>query len=101
MRTRDAVAAVGERLSSELAAEAFGQQGLRAETIDPRTLIVTDDAFGAASPLLEEIGPRLKLKLKPMLGTGQVPGRRRVRGRHPGRRDHDARPRAAPTRPRR
>jgi aspartate kinase len=72
-RTRDAVAAVGERLSSELVAQALAQRGLRAETIDPRTLIVTDEAFGGASPLLEEIGPRLKLKMKPMLGTGQIP----------------------------
>ena len=72
-RTRDAIAAIGERLSSELVAEALSQQGLRAETIDARTVIITDDAFGAASPLLSEIGPRLKLKMKPMLGTGQVP----------------------------
>jgi aspartate kinase len=72
-RTRDAVAAVGERLSSELVAEAFGQRGLRAETIDPRTVIITDDAFGGAAPRLEETGKRLQLKLKPMLGTGQVP----------------------------
>ena len=54
-------------------AEALSQHGLRAETIDARTVIITDDAFGDASPLLEEIGPRLKLKMKPMLGTGQVP----------------------------
>jgi aspartate kinase len=72
-RTRDAIAAVGERLSSELVAAALAQQGLRAETIDARTVVITDDGFGHAAPLLEEIGPRLKLKTKPMLGTGQVP----------------------------
>jgi aspartate kinase len=72
-RTRDAIAAIGERLSSELVAEALSQQGLRAETIDARTLVITDDHFGAATPLLDEIAPRLKLKMKPMLGTGQVP----------------------------
>jgi aspartate kinase len=72
-RTRDAIAAIGERLSSELVAEALSQQGLRAETIDARTVILTDDEFGAASPLMSEIAPRLKLKMKPMLGTGQVP----------------------------
>src|SRR5260221_28334 len=49
-RTRDAIAAVGERLSSELGAEALAQRGLRAETIDARTVIVTDDAFGHATP---------------------------------------------------
>jgi aspartate kinase len=54
-------------------AEALSQQGLRAETIDARTVIITDNAFGAASPLLEEIAPRLTLKMKPMLGTGQLP----------------------------
>jgi aspartate kinase len=72
-RTRDAVAAIGERLSSELVAEALRQHGLRAETIDARTVIITDDAFGGASPLLEDIAPRLALKVKPMLGTGQIP----------------------------
>ena len=72
-RTRDAIAAIGERLSSELVAEALSQGGLRAETIDARTVILTDDKFGAASPLMAEIAPRLKLKMKPMLGTGQVP----------------------------
>ncbi len=72
-RTRDAIAAIGERLSSELVAEALQPAGLRAETIDARTVILTDDTFGAASPLMDEIAPRLKLKMKPMLGTGQVP----------------------------
>jgi aspartate kinase len=72
-RTRDAIAAIGERLSSELMAEALSQAGLRGETIDARTVIITDDAFGAASPLLGEIAPRLKLQMKPMLDTGQVP----------------------------
>ena len=72
-RTRDAMAAAGERLSCELVAEALGQAGLRAETIDARTVIITDAAFGAAAPLLEESRPRLALQMKPMLGTGQVP----------------------------
>ena len=72
-RTRDAMAAAGERLSSELVAETLASQGLRAETIDARTVIITDDAFGGAGPLLEEISARLGLKLKPMLGTGLLP----------------------------
>jgi aspartate kinase len=72
-RTRDAMAAAGERLSSELVAETLAHQGLRAETIDARTVIITDDAYGGAAPLLEEIGPRLALKMRPMLGTGQIP----------------------------
>jgi aspartate kinase len=72
-RTLDAVAAIGERLSSEIVAEALVQEGLRAETVDARTLLITDETFGAASPLLEEIAPRLRLQLKPMLDTGLLP----------------------------
>jgi aspartate kinase len=72
-RTLDAVAAIGERLSCEIVAEALVQEGLRAETVDARTIVITDQAFGGASPLLEEIAPRLRLQLKPMLDTGLVP----------------------------
>ena len=35
----------------------LSQQGLRAETIDCRTVVITDDALGGASPLLAEIAP--------------------------------------------
>jgi aspartate kinase len=72
-RTLDAVAAIGERLSSELVAEALGVEGVRAETVDARNVIITDDRFGGAAPLLEEIEPRLKLQTKAMLDTGLVP----------------------------
>jgi aspartate kinase len=72
-RTLDAVAAIGERLSSAIVAEALVQEGLRAEVVDARTLIITDEAFGAASPLMAEIAPRARLHLKPMLDTGIVP----------------------------
>jgi aspartate kinase len=72
-RTLDAVGAIGERLSSEIVAAALVQEGLRAEVVDARTLVITDDAFGNASPLLEEMAPRVRLQLEPMLGTGLVP----------------------------
>jgi aspartokinase len=66
-RTLDAVAAIGERLSSEIVAEALVQEGLRAELVDARTLVITDEAFGNASPQLSEMAPRVRLKLKPMI----------------------------------
>jgi aspartate kinase len=72
-RTLDAVGAIGERLSCEIVAEALEQEGLRAEVVDARTLVITDDAFGSASPLLGEMAPRVRLQLEPMLGTGLVP----------------------------
>jgi aspartate kinase len=72
-RTLDAVAAVGERLSAEIVGEALAQEGLRAEVVDARTLVITDEGFGRAAPQLQEMGPRVRLKLKPMLETGLVP----------------------------
>ena len=72
-RTLDAVAAIGERLSSEIVAEALVQEGLRAEVVDARTVVITDEGFGSASPRLADMAPRVRLKLKPMLDTGLVP----------------------------
>jgi aspartate kinase len=72
-RTLDAVAAIGERLSSAIVAEALVQEGLRAEVVDARTVVITDEGFGGASPQLDEMAPRVRLKLGPMLETGLVP----------------------------
>jgi aspartate kinase len=72
-RTLDAVAAVGERLSCEIMADALSQEGLRAEVVDARTIVITDECFGHATPQLQDTAPRVRLRLKPMLGTGLVP----------------------------
>jgi len=53
-RTRDAVWAYGERASSLIVAGALEQIDVRAEAVDAATAIVTDDAFGNASPLMDE-----------------------------------------------
>jgi len=72
-RTLDAVGAIGERLSCEIVTAALDQEGLRAQDVDARTVIITDECFGEASPLMEESGPRVRIHLKPMLETGLVP----------------------------
>ncbi len=53
-RTRDAVWAYGERASSLIVAGALEHIDVRAEAVDAATAIVTDDAFGSASPLMDE-----------------------------------------------
>ncbi len=72
-RTLDAVAATGERLSLELVVAALVQEGLRAHEVDARTLVITDECFGNASPLVDETAARARLHLVPMLDTGVVP----------------------------
>jgi len=72
-RTLDAVAAIGERLSCELVVAALAQEGLRAQAVDARTVLVTDETFCAAQPLMDETAKRVRIHLKPMLDTGVVP----------------------------
>jgi aspartate kinase len=72
-RSLDAIAGLGERLSAEIAATALAAQGLPAVARDARTVMVTDDSFGRAQPLLEETGARVDEFLRPVLEAGQVP----------------------------
>jgi aspartate kinase len=72
-RTLDAVAAIGERLSCEIMTAALVQAGVRAQAVDARTVVITDEAFCAATPLMDEIDSRARIHLKPMVDTGVVP----------------------------
>lgn len=53
-RSRDAVWAYGERASALIVAGALEHIDVRAEVVDAAGAIVTDDAFGSASPLMDE-----------------------------------------------
>jgi aspartate kinase len=72
-RSRDAIAALGERISYEIVAGALEAAGIRARAVDSRDLIVTDEAFGRAAPLFEETTPRVREALLPLLEKGIVP----------------------------
>jgi len=72
-RSLDAVAAVGELLSSRIVAAALASRGLPTSWTDPRTLIVTDDRFTSAAPLMRETWSRLSTCLEPLLAGGRVP----------------------------
>lgn len=53
-RSMDAIASLGERLSSLVVTFAFQAAGLRTQHVDARRVIVTDDRFTQAQPLLGE-----------------------------------------------
>jgi len=72
-RTLDAVAAIGERLSCELMAAELVQRGVRPHLLDARTIVITNETFCGASPLVEETAARVRLHVKPLLDTGVVP----------------------------
>jgi len=72
-RTLDAIAAVGERLAFEVVAAALQARGLPAQAVDARPLIVTDESFGRATPLMDETSSRVREVIRPVLQAGSVP----------------------------
>ncbi len=65
LRSMDAIASVGERLSSLIVTFAFQSSGLRACHIDSRRVIVTDARFTQAQPSIEETYALLRETVKP------------------------------------
>jgi aspartokinase/homoserine dehydrogenase 1 len=72
-RGTDAVASFGEQLSANILAALLREQGLRAQALSATELIVTDDHFGAAAPLMAPTRQRLQQCIKPLVERGVVP----------------------------
>lgn len=72
-RIRDEVFAYGERLSSSLLAGVLAAAGLPAIGVDARRCIVTDDAYGRATPDASETDRRCHAELDPLLAKGRIP----------------------------
>jgi aspartate kinase len=53
-RSMDAIASVGERLSSLVVTFAFQSAGVRSQHVDSRRVIITDNRFTQAQPILDE-----------------------------------------------
>jgi aspartate kinase len=72
-RSHDAVAALGELMSSRIVAAALTDAGLEAVWVDARQVLVTTADHGAALPLTTETVTRLEERVLPLLGRGAVP----------------------------
>src|SRR6185503_13737778 len=70
---KDAILSYGEQLSSRLLAEVLRAKGVNARQVDSRRLIVTDDEYGAATPIIDETNELVKLELEPLIAGGEVP----------------------------
>ena len=73
LRTLDAVAAMGELLSSRIVAAAFAQAGLPGEWVDARRAIVTNDDHTRATPLMRETTAALRASVLPVVERGGMP----------------------------
>ncbi len=70
---KDAIVSYGEQLSSRLLAEVLKAKSINARQVDSRRLIVTDDEYGAATPIIDETNELIGLELKPLIDAGEVP----------------------------
>lgn len=70
---KDAIVSYGEQLSSRLLAEVLKAKGLNARQFDSRRIVMTDDEFGAAQPLIDETNELVRLELQPSIAGGEVP----------------------------
>ncbi len=71
-RTVDTFASHGERLSSRLLTTAFRVHGWNAGLADSTKFIITDDNFGNAIPLMDEIDRKADDELAPLLSNHEV-----------------------------
>ena len=69
----DAIAGRGELWSSRLVAAALSGAGVKADWVDIRSVIVTDDRFTRATPFLQVVNTRARECLRPFLDGGRVP----------------------------
>ena len=72
-RGLDMVSAIGEKLSATILSALLGARGVSSEYVDASGVLVTDDHFGAANPLLHETTVRLEERLRPLVERGSVP----------------------------
>lgn len=71
-RSLDAIASVGERLSSLILSEALKERGLPAELVDARMFMITDDQYANAAPLFNHIEEKSTAVLMPLLSAGKI-----------------------------
>ena len=72
-RALDAISSLGERMSAPLVAAALSASDMPAEAVDTREVVVTDDVYQSASPLMDETSARCDAVVKPIFMRGVIP----------------------------
>lgn len=72
-RTLDAISGIGERLSFEMVAACLADRGIPSLAVDAREVLVTDESFGRALPLMDLTRARLQERVLPLVARGVVP----------------------------
>jgi bifunctional aspartokinase / homoserine dehydrogenase 1 len=72
-RAMDTLSSLGELMSATLMAAILRSCNVAAMAVDATELIVTDEVFGNASPIMEESTPKVRQHLTPLRRRGVVP----------------------------
>jgi aspartate kinase len=72
-RSLDAIASLGEQISSVLVVAAFKLRGLPATHVDARQVIITDERFTKAEPQPDAIAEAAQRILMPLIRDGLIP----------------------------
>lgn len=72
-RAMDVISSFGERINARILAAFLRQQGLQSEAVDSTELIITDEKFQNAVPLMDLTRNHVNRLLTPLLKRGVVP----------------------------
>ena len=72
-RSLDAIAAIGEMLSTQMVVAAYQAAGLPAMAVDARRVMVTDATFTRAEPQPDAIAAAVRTEVVPLVRAGHVP----------------------------
>ncbi|MEJ7619113.1 MAG: aspartate kinase, partial [Pyrinomonadaceae bacterium] len=72
-RAFDAISGAGERLSARLVAAALRERALPSVAVEATEVIITNDDYGQAEPLMDETRERAAGRLQPLLDEGVTP----------------------------
>jgi aspartate kinase len=71
-RSLDAVASVGEQLSTMIFTRALAEQGQAAELVDARTFMITDEQYASATPLFDRIAQEATIRILPFVQAEKI-----------------------------
>lgn len=72
-RGMDTISSLGERMNARIFSACLQQAGLSSQAVDATKLIITDDKFQNAHPLLEQTCEQIDSQLVPILEQGVIP----------------------------
>jgi aspartate kinase len=72
-RALDAITSLGERMSAQIVVAYLGSIGLQAQSIEATQLIVTDEHYQSANPMMDATSIKAQANLNPLLDSGAIP----------------------------